>query len=82
MEKNKIRKGERKDWWAWVGLSFKLRWLDLWVSGERTVQTRGAARAEAPQDGQQAAGCSRWSVWTEQGLYPQKPGRLTCSSLP
>lgn len=51
MEKNKIRKGDEKEWWAWVRLSFKLRWFDLWVSGERTVQTQGAARAEALQQG-------------------------------
>lgn len=79
MEKNKIRKGDEKEWWAWVRLSFKLRWSDLWVSGERvTVQTGGAARAEALQHAQPAAGCPWWSAWTEQGLHPQKPGR-TCS---
>lgn len=81
MEKNKSRKGNGEERWAWVGLPFKLRCLDLWVSGGRTVQTEGTARAEALQDGQQAAGRPWCSAWSEQGLYPQKPGLWTCFSL-
>lgn len=77
MEKNKTRKGDGEERRAWVGLPLKLRWLDLWVSGGRPVQTERTARAEVLQ-GQQAGGQPRCSAWSEQGLYPQKPGLWTC----
>lgn len=81
-EKNKTRKGDGEERRAWVGLPLKLRWLDLWVSGGRPVQTERTARAEALQEGQQAGGRPRCSAWSEQGLYPQSQDcGLTFTSL-
>lgn len=81
MEKNKTRKGDGEERRAWVGLPLKLRWLDLWVSGGRPVQTERTARAEVLQ-GQQAGGRPRCSAWSEQGLYPQNQDYgLTFTSL-